>query len=127
MRKALRASQPTACVRHGVVGVRVRQDVDIVAEHLAHVQHTGNVVAGVIAQAQLDRLVAAGYIALGLLGERFPGLEAERNAARIGWHAPPAAAEQGVKGHIGRLAPDIPERHVDPRERQCSARPDPVA
>jgi hypothetical protein len=76
---------------------------------------------GVVADAQLERAVAARHVLRGLVGQRLLRLVAQRDPAGIGRQAPAAAAQQGVQRHVGGLAADVPQGHVDAGERQRGA------
>ena len=116
-----------ACVTEGIGRIRVRQDVDLPADRGTHRLDTCNIVRGRIAEAQLQRLVALGRDGQRLLDEFAGRLVAKRNPTRIGRDVLRAPPEQTMERPANGLAPDIPERHVDPARRDRGRRPHAVA
>ena len=106
-----------AHVGHRIAGVGVGQDRDIVAEAAAHRRHARDVGLDVVADAELQRLVARLDHRHGFGRQRIGRLVAERDAAGIGRHRPVRAAEQLVERPAGRLALDVPQRLVEPAHR----------
>ena len=100
-----------------VAGVGVDQDLDLVADSLAHRGGPGDVGAWIVADAQLDRPVTPGDVAARLLRQR---TRAPANPARCRRHRPDrlrGAAEQLVERPARRLGADVPQGEVEAAQR----------